>query len=74
MEDASDAILAQATAKDRASSEKIVEASEAVFDGSTNIMKSAVVSQKSGEVRKKGEQIATMWKSPTMPIKYVFYY
>ncbi|KAL9957163.1 hypothetical protein ACROYT_G038767 [Oculina patagonica] len=47
--DASKAILAQATGKDKASSEKIKEASQAVFGGAVNLIKSADVSQKTGQ-------------------------
>jgi len=62
MEDAGDEILKQATGKDRASSEDVVDASESVFNGGANIIKSA--SQNDEEVRRKGEQLSTARKSP----------
>ena len=50
MKDASAKILEQAS--DQASSEEVVEASRSVLNGGVNIIKSAGVSQKSGEVRR----------------------
>ena len=55
MKDASTKILEQAS--DQASSEEVVEASQSVLNGGANIIKSAAVSQKSGEVGRNVEQI-----------------
>ena len=52
MADASKAILAQATGENKASSEMVKEASQAVFGGAVNLIKTADVSQKTGKVRK----------------------
>lgn len=54
-----DKILEQATGDDRAPSEDVVEASRSVFNGGANIIRSAAVSKKNEEVRRKEEQIST---------------
>ena len=59
MEESSNKILEQATGNDRAPSEDVVEASGSVLNGGANIIRSAAVSQKNEEVRRKEEQIST---------------
>lgn len=73
MEEAGTKILEQANGTDEVSSEDIVDAAGSVLNGGANIIRSAAVSQNNEEVRRKGEQMSTTRKSPTMLSKYVFF-